>query len=138
MISGARSILIEWRNRTRRRAGAWARLPVKAKAGVFILLFFALVAVIGPFVAPYDPSAISQVAQSLQPPSAAHWLGTTMSGQDVFSQLLVGIRLTMEVGIIVGIFATVMSVVVGVSAGYLGGIWDEVLSLLQNLNIGKS
>ncbi len=56
-----------------------------------------------------------------------------MSGQDVLSQLLVGIRLTLELALLVGVIATVLSVLVGVSAAVLGGIWDELLLLVSNV-----
>jgi peptide/nickel transport system permease protein len=114
--------------------GRWHRMPVKAKAGAVLLGFFILAAIIGPFVTPYDPSFQNpNPALSMAAPSAAHLLGTTQSGQDVLSQLLVGIRLTLELAVIVGVVATVLSVVVGVSAAFLGGIWDEVLSLVSNV-----
>ncbi len=114
--------------------GRWRRLPANAKIGAILLGIFVLIAVIGPLFAPYDPSYQNpSPALSMQAPSAAHWLGTTESGQDVFSQLLVGIRLTLELALSVGVVATVLSVIVGVSAAFLGGIWDELLSLLSNV-----
>ena len=114
--------------------GRWRRLPTNAKVGVILLGFFVLAAIIGPLVTPYDPSYQNpSPSLSLQPPSAAHLLGTTQSGQDVLSQLLVGIRLTLELGIIVGVVATVLAVIVGVTAAFLGGFWDELLSLLTNV-----
>jgi peptide/nickel transport system permease protein len=60
-------------------------------------------------------------------------LGTTQSGQDVLSQLLVGIRLTLELALLVGVIATALSVLVGVSAAFFGGVWDEILLLLSNV-----
>jgi peptide/nickel transport system permease protein len=117
-----------------RSLGRWRRLPANAKAGAIILGIFVLIAIIGPEVTPYDPSYQNpSPAQSLRPPSAAHLLGTTQSGQDVFSQLLVGIRLTLELALIVGVVATLMSVLVGVTAAVLGGIWDESLLLVSNV-----
>lgn len=117
-----------------RQLGRWRRLPLKAKAGAILLGLFVLTAIIGPFVAPYDPSFQNpSLALSLHAPNAAHLLGTTQAGEDVLSQLLTGIRLTLELGFIVGVIATVLSVLVGVSAGYLGGIWDDLLSLLSNV-----
>ena len=114
--------------------GRWRRMPTKAKAGAIMLGIFVLVAIIGPFVTPYDPSYQSQsLSMSLRPPSAAHLLGTTQSGEDVFSQLLVGIRLTLELALIVGAVATALSVIVGVTAAALGGLWDELLSLTANV-----
>jgi peptide/nickel transport system permease protein len=118
-------------NRSFRR---WRRLPANAKAGAIILGIFVLTAIIGPEVTPYDPSYQNpSVSQSLRPPSAAHLLGTTQSGQDVLSQLLVGIRLTLELAFIVGAVATVLAVVVGVTAATLGGFWDELLMLSANV-----
>jgi peptide/nickel transport system permease protein len=114
--------------------GRWGRLPTNAKVGAILLGFFVLIAVIGPLFAPYNPAYQNpSPALSMQAPSAAHWLGTTQSGQDVFSQLLTGIRLTLELAFIVGVVATALSVIVGVSAAFLGGIWDELLSLLSNV-----
>ncbi len=118
----------------RQRLGRWSRLPTKAKAGAVLLGLFALTAIIGPFVTPYDPSyEYPSLSESLRPPDAAHLLGTTQSGQDVLSQLLVGIRLTMELALIVGAVATVLAVIVGVAAATLGGLWDDLLSLATNV-----
>jgi peptide/nickel transport system permease protein len=114
--------------------GRWRRLPAKAKAGAALFGFFVLAAIIGPMVTPYDPSYSNPNPNvSLNAPGAAHLLGTTQSGQDVLSQLLVGIRLTLELGIIVGVVATALAVVVGVTAAFLGGFWDELLSLVSNV-----
>ena len=117
-----------------RQLGRWRRLPLKAKVGAALLGFFVLAAIIGPMVAPYDPGYQNPAPNlSLAGPSAAHLLGTTQSGQDVLSQLLVGIRLTLELALLVGIIATALSVLVGVTAAFLGGVWDEVLLLLSNV-----
>ena len=114
--------------------GRWRRMPTKAKVGAVILGFFVLAAIIGPLLTPYDPSYQNpSPALSMAAPSAAHLLGTTQTGQDVLSQLLVGIRLTLELAVIVGVVATALSVIVGVAAAFLGGIWDELLSLVSNV-----
>ena len=114
--------------------GWWRRMPTKAKAGVVLFGLFVLTAIIGPLVTPYDPSYQNpSPGASMNAPSAAHLLGTTQSGQDVLSQLLVGIRLTLELGIIVGLVATALAVIVGVTAAFLGGFWDELLSLVTNV-----
>ncbi|MCX4844976.1 ABC transporter permease [Streptomyces sp. NBC_00893] len=103
----------------------------KTVVGLGILALFAVIAVIGPWIAPYDPDAMSDAL--LQPPSGAHWFGTTHTGQDVLSQILVGTRGVLVVGFVAGILATVLSVLIGVSAGFLGGTADELLSLLSNV-----
>jgi peptide/nickel transport system permease protein len=117
-------------------APVWRRLsrsmPLKAKIGAVIFSAFILVAIIGPAVAPYDPSATTLQTSALGP-NIHHLLGTTDTGQDVFSQLLVGMRSTVVLGLLTGVIATTLSVLVGVSAGFLGGAADEALSLLANV-----
>ena len=68
----------------------------KAATGLIILASLLLLAVIGPWIAPYDPS--QRTRDLVQPPSGAHWFGTTHLGQDIFSQVLVGTRGVILVG----------------------------------------
>ncbi|WP_327234319.1 ABC transporter permease [Streptomyces sp. NBC_01317] len=103
----------------------------KTVTGLAILGFFVLLAVIGPWIAPYDPDRMSD--EILRPPSGAHWFGTTQTGQDVLSQILVGTRGVLIVGFVAGFFATVLAVLIGVSSGFLGGVADELLSALSNI-----
>jgi peptide/nickel transport system permease protein len=114
--------------------GRWRRLPLKAKVGAVLFGLFVLAAIIGPLVAPYNPSYQNPAPSlSMHAPDAAHLLGTTETGQDVLSQLLTGIRLTLELALVVGVVATALAVIAGVAAGYLGGLWDEFLSLVSNV-----
>jgi peptide/nickel transport system permease protein len=99
--------------------------------GVVITLVFCVLAVIGPWIAPYDPSAVTDAATA--PPSFEHWLGTTQNGQDILSQMLFGAQASMLVGLGSAVITTILSVLVGVTAGYLGGTSDELLSLLANV-----
>jgi len=99
--------------------------------GSIVFLLFVLVAIFGPMLVTTDPSAVSN--DVLQPPSAEHWFGTTHTGQDLFAQMVYGTRISMFVGIISAIFATGLSLIVGLTAGYVGGIGDEVLSVLSNI-----
>ncbi len=118
------------------RGGAWAqwahaiRRDRKATAGAAMLGVFALLAVIGPLVAG-DPQAL--VGIPLQPPSGAHWLGTTGQGQDVLAQLVAGTRVSLAIGFAVGIAVVMIGALVGITAGYFGGRIDGVLSLLFNV-----
>ena len=109
------------------------RLPRSPKVivGLILLGIFVVLTVIGPWIAPFDPNA-TNFTPNLGP-SWRHWLGTTTLGQDVWSQLLVGCRETMVVSFIAGLSATLLSVVVGMAAGYIGGRTDEGLSLLSNV-----
>jgi peptide/nickel transport system permease protein len=112
----------------------WRNLPLKAKIGAVLFGAFLLVAIFGPMFQPYDPGfAPPDATLSLNHPSAAHLLGTTQLGQDVLSQLLTGIRLTIIVALSVGAIASVLSVLVGVTSAFLGGVWDEALSLVTNI-----
>src|ERR1700689_5127736 len=116
----------------RRRSLRLPRSP-KMLAGLGLLAFFVLLAIIGPFVAPYSPDQIFANSPVPLQPSAAHWLGTTNLQQGVFSQLLVGGGDMLLVSFLAGVIATALSVVVGVTAGYLGGWADELLSMLANI-----
>jgi peptide/nickel transport system permease protein len=115
------------------RGQALRRVPTKAKVGAAILGVFILVAIIGPSIAPYDPFATTPGQALPLAPTASHLLGTTATGQDVLSQLLVGTRSTVVLGLLTGLIATALSVVIGTSAGFLGGLPDEGLSLLANV-----
>lgn len=99
--------------------------------GVSVILIFFFVALFAREIAPYSPT--SMAFQQVQPPSAKHLLGTTATGQDVFSQIVWGARLTLLVGFLAGLFVTIISTVIGVVAGYLGGAVDEILMLITNV-----
>lgn len=101
------------------------------RIGLGIVGFFVLVAVFGPLIIRQDPMDFTH--DKLQSPSAAHWLGTTLTGQDVFAQVIDGARPTMLLGLIVGLVATTLSITVGLTSAYFGGWVDEVLSVLTNI-----
>ena len=116
-----------------RKRGWHRRLPGKAKVGAAILAVFILVAIIGPTIAPFDPTATTPGQALPLGPNLTHLLGTTATGQDVLSQLLVGTRSTVVLGLLTGLIATILSIVIGMSSGFLGGASDEGLSLLANV-----
>ena len=115
-----------------RERGLWAGLPLKAKIGVTILALYILIAILGPALAPHDPSATTTAAQAAAP-TLSHPFGTTSFGQDILSQVLVGIRSTIVLGLLAATIATIFAVLVGVTAGYVGGAVDEVLMLITNI-----
>ncbi len=103
----------------------------KAVAGAVILLVIGFVAAFPGLIAPDDPQA-AIYAPNLGP-SSAHLLGTTQIGQDVFSQLIWSTRLTLVVTLIVSVIATFMSMIVGVTAAYAGGVIDRVLTVITDV-----
>jgi peptide/nickel transport system permease protein len=103
----------------------------KAAIGAFILLIIAFVAAFPGLLAPYDPTA-AIFAQD-KGPTGHHLLGTTLTGQDVFSQLIWGTRLTLIITVVVSAIATFISMIIGVTAAYLGGLTDRALSLLTDI-----
>jgi peptide/nickel transport system permease protein len=103
----------------------------KALVGTILLGLFLFVAIFAPFLAPYDPHA--QIFDQTLPPSLTHWLGTTGNGQDIFSQLIWGTRESLAIALVAGLVATILSLAVGVSAAYLGGLTDHVLNLVTDV-----
>jgi len=120
---------------TRRGAGADVFRAVahnrKALVGLGLLLFFGVLAVFPGQIAPDDPRA--KIYPRGLGPSVHHLFGTTAYGEDVFSQLVFGTRQSVLIALAVGGLATVIAVIVGVSAGYLGGKTDGVLSLITDV-----
>jgi peptide/nickel transport system permease protein len=104
----------------------------KAVVGLAIFLVFSLLAIVPQLFTPVRDSNRIAFTPSLQP-SAHHPLGTTALGQDIFAQLVYGTRQSLVIALIAGGFATVLAVLIGVSAAYLGGVADELLSLLTNV-----
>ncbi len=113
-----------WRSMTTNR---------KMAAGCAVVGFFILLGLIGPFLMPINPNATSHLF--LAPPSAAHALGTTVVGEDIFSQLVYGTRTSVFWGLGTGLLVTLLSVMVGLIGGYFGGLIDDILTLLTNVSL---
>jgi peptide/nickel transport system permease protein len=103
----------------------------KARIGLVILGLDILVALLAPLIAPHSPTATT--FPPYLSPNTTNWFGTTGNGQDVFSQMVYGARISLLVGIIAGAVATFVAVTIGLIAGYRPGIVDEVLSFVTNL-----
>ena len=103
-----------------------------AVAGGVIVGAMALIALLAPLLAPYDPYAIS-VDHILEGPSADHWLGTDRLGRDVLTRLLYGARVSLSVGFVAVGIATVIGVFFGSLAGYYGGWVDSVIMRLVDV-----
>jgi peptide/nickel transport system permease protein len=98
-------------------------------AGLVIVALFVLVAAIGPWIVPYPDDARGAVhlEQKLQPPSAAHWFGTDEVGNDVYTRVVLGARVSLEIGLIITVLAALLGVPLGIVAGYLGGAVGETI-----------
>jgi len=103
----------------------------KAAAGIVILLIVAFVAIFPGLIAHDSPSESSYLPNLT--PSGSHLLGTTNLGQDVFAQLIYGTRPTLVLTLVVSVIATFISTVVGITAAYLGGIADRVLTVITDV-----
>src|SRR5690606_30104439 len=103
----------------------------KAALGVSILTAFVLIGIFAPVIAPVNPTRM--IGRPHEAPSAEHLLGTTRQGQDVFAQIVHGTRTSLTVGFLTGTVVMVIAIVMGLTAGYLGGWVDEVLSLITNV-----
>ena len=92
--------------------------------GVVIILVF--IAIFAPILAPFDPNK-QDLSIRLLKPSAAHWFGTDEFGRDILSRVIYGCRISLSVGIVSQIIASVIGYFMGVSAGYFGGKVDAVI-----------
>ena len=113
-----------------RGVGQRAGAPVFANplnvTALVLIGAFAICAVLAPIVAPYDPLA-QALGSRLEPPSPQHWLGTDQLGRDIASRLLYGARISLVIGIVVVALAGIFGTLVGLVAGYAGGLVDETL-----------
>lgn len=102
-----------------------------SRAGLIIMAGFILIAALADLIAPYNP--YERVSQPFQPPSEGHWLGTDDLGRDIFSQLIYSARLSLLIGFISAVAATMIGTLLGLIAGYYGGRADELLMRFTDL-----
>jgi peptide/nickel transport system permease protein len=114
-----------------RSVKAWYRNS-SLMAGIVVVGLLVLVAVLAPVLAPYDPIA-QHLTDVLQPPSAAHWLGTDKFGRDVLSRLIWGAQVDLRVGFLAVLIPFVVGSVLGAIAGYFGGWLDTVLMRIVDI-----
>lgn len=102
-----------------------------ARVGLVLLGFFLVIALLAPLITPYDPNAANFMM--MQSPSWQHLMGTTQTGQDVFSQLIAGTGNSLAITFGIGLIATAGSLIVGLLAGYAGGWVDGLLNFMTNV-----
>lgn len=103
--------------------------------GLVMLLVAIAVAVLAPWIAPYDPDAPRHVTimDIYQPPSLEHWFGTDDAGGDVFTNFLYGARVSLTVGFVASFIAVTIGGLLGLSAGYAGGSTENVLMRITDI-----
>jgi oligopeptide transport system permease protein len=113
---------------------AWLRLRRNRLAvfGLSVLVLFTLIAVLTPWIAPYD-YAQQNLELGATPPSAAHWLGTDIFGRDLLTQIMYGGRVSLAVGFVATGVALLIGVIWGAIAGYVGGRVDMVMMRLVDI-----
>lgn len=94
--------------------------------GLGIVLVVILMAIAAPLLAPHDPSA-QELTNRLQPPSREHLMGTDKFGRDVFSRVIWGSQVSLQVGIIAVGIGALFGTIIGVTSGYIGGALDQIL-----------
>lgn len=117
-----------------RRGGFW-RNVMRHRGGMFgmtIVGFFLILAVIGPWVTPYDPN-VGTITDSLSPPSMAHLFGTDELGRDTLSRVIDGSRIAVLVAVLSVAIALVVGLIIGIIAGYSGGLTDTILIRSQDV-----
>ena len=100
--------------------------------GVIICLFWIIMAIIAPMVAPYDP-VVQDLTLRLKAPSAAHIFGTDNFGRDIFSRVIYGGRYSLLAGCLTVVIAGCIGTIYGAIAGYVGGAVDNVMMRLSEM-----
>ena len=110
------------------RSPEWAAFKKNklGMAALWVLIAITLIAIAAPLIAPYDPYA-QNVANRMQGPSAAHWLGTDSYGRDTLSRIIYGSRTSLLVGVVSVALSGIIGFAAGIIAGYKGGKIDDVI-----------
>ena len=117
----------------------WLRKDKFGLVGLFMLLLFLVVAVFAPHFARYDPTEYQYVENHLarsKPPSLKFWFGTTYYGQDVYSQVIMGSRVALIVGVTAAFFITFIGTNLGLVSGYYGGRLDSIVMRITDVTFG--
>jgi peptide/nickel transport system permease protein len=114
------------------RAGRFARRKPLGAVGAVVLMVLVFVAVFAPLIAPYDPHEFITGAR-LKPPSADHLMGTNAQSRDMFSRILFGARLSLQVAMLSVGLGTALGTTVGLVSGYFGGAVDLLIQRLIDI-----
>lgn len=101
-------------------------------AGVILLVLIVLLAILAPWIAPYDPNDQDAVA-SLGAPNAQHWFGTDFFGRDVLSRVIWGARVSLFVGAVSTAISMLLGGSIGILSGYIGGRFDQAVMAVMDV-----
>jgi peptide/nickel transport system permease protein len=125
-------------DQTERRSRGWRftlhliwKNPLMVVGLAVVCLLF-LMAIFAPLISPHDPFKINP-PQRLKPPSTTHLLGTDVAGRDIFSRIVYGSRITLQIGITVIVLALLIGYTVGIMAGFFGGAVDELFMRITDI-----
>jgi peptide/nickel transport system permease protein len=116
----------------------WRRLSLLRESpigivGVFLVLFWVVIAILAPLIAPFDPNESDYTALLDPTPSALHWLGTDNQGRDILSRIIWGSRTVLIVAPIAVFSAYVVGSIMGLLAGYYRGWVDNLLTRVSDI-----
>jgi peptide/nickel transport system permease protein len=122
----------------RRELRLYARIFARSASsmlGLLLVAVFLALAAVGSFIVPYpeDGRGAVHLDQKLQPPSLRHWFGTDEVGNDVYTRVILGARVSLKVGLIITLVAALIGVPLGVIAGYVGGFVGEIIMRVTDL-----
>ncbi len=103
-----------------------------AVVSALILISLIIICFIAPFITSYDPEK-QALSERLLSPSLKHWWGTDQYGRDIFTRCVYGCRVSLSVGIISQLIATIIGYFMGVTAGYVGGKTDDAISFVMQV-----
>lgn len=127
VISRWKPIIEDWKH----TFYLWKKTKL-AMIGTFIVLGFILMAIFAPLLAPYDPIK-TNLPERLRAPSKDHLFGTDQFGRDIFSRVIHGARIEVWIIFLVTVISGTIGVAVGITAGYFGGVIDEILMRITDI-----
>lgn len=107
-------------------------MKVGTMIAVVVLAGIILMSVFAPLIAPYDPLEVN-IKNSLQQPSAQHWLGTDAIGRDLLSRVIYGGRQSIILAVVATALSMLVGLIIGVIAGYFGGVVDMVITSFSSI-----
>lgn len=120
------------RERLRHAFSWWTSVNRLCKLGFVLVAAFLAVALLGQSIVPHDPYTMN-MGGSLAEPSVQHWMGTDQFGRDLLSRVVVGTRLSLQIGVVSTGIALLVGAPLGLAAGFLGGVVDQFLSRVMDV-----